>query len=216
MASYTTEAIILKRTNYGEADRMLTVLTPFRGKIRLVAKGVRRIASRRAGNVELLNKVRLHVFQGSGLGIITEAESMKTYQRIKSELTLSTYASHISELAERLLPEEQMNHGAYQLVCAILDQLELEPRQIYIRAFEVKLLTELGYWSRDQLAVDQQILELLEQLQYSSWPVISKMSINQAQAVELERVLRYYMEKILESPLKSAEVIKKIKEFNNG
>lgn len=212
MPAYTTEGIILKRSDYGEADRILTVLTPYRGKIRLVAKGVRRIASRRAGNVELLNKVRLHVFQAAGLGILTEAESIQTYPRIKSELTTSTYGSHIAELAERFLPEEQTNPGAYQLIGQVLNLLEQNPRQIFIRAFEIKLLEEMGFWSLKQLLVDQPMQDLLQALQNGNWDQIGQIKLSQVQAVELEQLLRYYMEKILESPLKSAEVIRKIKQ----
>lgn len=215
MPVFTTEGIILKRSNYGEADRLLTVVTPFKGKILVIAKGVRRITSRRAGNVELLNKVRLHLFQGQGMPLLTEAESIQTFQRIKSDLTLSSYASHVAEITNKLLPENQPNHGVYQLLIGILQILEKNPRQIFIRAYELKLMTELGFWSLDQVEVDEEIKELLRQLQMKSWSQIEQMTIDQPQAVELERILRYYIEKILESPLKSAEVIRKIKETRN-
>ena len=59
MPSVTVEGLILKRANFGEADRMLTILTKNLGKISVVARGVRKITSRRAGNVELLNLVKI-------------------------------------------------------------------------------------------------------------------------------------------------------------
>ncbi len=212
MPVFTLEGIILKRSNYGEADRLLTIVTPFKGKISVIAKGVRRITSRRAGNVELLNKVRMHMFQAQGMPLLTEAESLQTFQRIKSDLTLSSYASHIAEITNKLLPENQPNYGVYQLLLTILQILEKNPRQIFIRAYEVKLMTELGFWSLNQLEVDEEIKEILHQLQMKSWSQIEQMELTQPQAVELERILRYYIEKILEGPLKSAEVIRKIKE----
>ena len=135
MAISTTEGIIVKRSNFGEADRLLTIITPYKGKIKVVAKGVRRITSRRGGNVELLNKVKLQIFQGKGLAILTEAQSLETFLKIKSDLMLLSYASHVVEVAERLLPEDQPNPAAYNLLATALHLLEKNPRQIFIRAF---------------------------------------------------------------------------------
>ncbi|MCL5783790.1 MAG: DNA repair protein RecO [Patescibacteria group bacterium] len=219
MPVFSTEGIIVKRSNFGEADRILTIVTPFKGKIKVIAKGVRRITSRRGGNVELLNHVKLQIFQGKavpvgrqGLDILTEAESLETFPKIKGELILSAYGSHIAELADRLLPEEQTNPQAYNLLVVVLSLLENNPRQIFIRSFEVKLLTVLGFWSLDEVDTSPQVKEILQKLQVLSWEEIEKMDINKQQALELERILRYYIEKILESPLKSVEVIKKLKE----
>ncbi|MBI2593599.1 DNA repair protein RecO, partial [Candidatus Daviesbacteria bacterium] len=78
MPSVAVEGIILKRTNFGEADRMLTVLTKNLGKITVIARGVRKITSRRAGNVELLNVVKLGLFKGKGY-TLTEAQSVQTF-----------------------------------------------------------------------------------------------------------------------------------------
>jgi DNA repair protein RecO (recombination protein O) len=216
MAVFATEGIILKRSNYGEADRVLTVFTPFKGKIRVVAKGVRRIKSRRAGNVELLNRVKLHLYQGTGAPVLTEAESIQTYPILKQNLTLSSYASHVAEITGRLLPEDQPNPGVYQLFAAILGILETNPRQIFIRAYEVKLLTELGFWSTSQIQTSDQMVGLLTKLQMSKWDEIAEIEIDQAQAVELERILRFYIERLLESPLKSVEVIQQIKKESGG
>lgn len=211
MAVFTTEGIIVKRSNFGEADRILTVVTPFKGKIRIIAKGVRKITSRRGGNVELLNRVRLQIFQGTGMKILTEAESLDTFPKIKSDLMLSTYASHILELTERFLPEEQTNPQVYALLLTALTLLEKNPRQIFIRAFEVKLLVLMGFWSIGQIEVKGEVKEILGKLQIANWEAISEMEISKDLAMELERILRYYIEKILEGKLKSSEMIRKLK-----
>ncbi|MDD2823028.1 MAG: DNA repair protein RecO [Candidatus Daviesbacteria bacterium] len=208
----TTEGIIIKRSNYGEADRILTVVTPYKGKIKIVAKGVRRITSRRGGNVELLNKVRLHIYEGKGMPILTEAESIQTFPKIKSDLVMLSYGSYIIELAEKLLPEEQANPAAYQLLASILGLLETNPRQIFIRAYEIKLLSVMGFWSPDEVSVSSEIRNLLENLQRESWDNIEKMNINQNQAMELEKLVRYYIEKILEHPMQSVKILQKLKQ----
>lgn len=218
MSVFTTEGIIVRRSNFGEADRLLTVITPYKGKIRVVAKGVRRITSRRGGNVELLNKVKLQIFQGKGLAILTEAMSLDTFPKIKNDLILSSYGSHLAEVTERLLPEEQSNPAAYNLLATSLHLLEQNPRQIYIRAFEVKILSVLGFWSLGQVGALRQaqgemreISGILEKLQTENWEEIGKMGLKPDQALEVERILRYYIEKVLEGPLRSVEVLKKLR-----
>ena len=176
-----------------------------------MAKGVRRITSRRGGNVELLNKVKIQVFQGKGMDLLTEAESLKTFSKIKNDLMISTYSSHIAELADRLLPEEQPNPQAYNLLVIVLNLLENNPRQIFIRAFEVKLLTVLGFWSLDQVGEVRGVREILEKLQKGSWEEIAQIEVTQVQSEELERILRSYLEKVLESPLRSVKIIQKLR-----
>lgn len=211
MAVFSCEGIIVKRSNFGEADRLLTIITPYKGKIRVVAKGVRRITSRRGGNVELLNKVKLQIFQGKGLAILTEAQSLETFPKIKGDLTLLSYASHLVEVTERLLPEEQSNPVAYNLLATALHLLEKNPRQVFIRAFEVKFLSVLGFWSLGEVEEIRNIRGILEKLQTEGWGEIAKIELKPDQALEVERVLRYYIEKVLEGKLRSVEVLKKLR-----
>ena len=107
------KSIVLKRKNFGEADRILTVFTTHRGKISVLAKGVRRITSRRAGNVELLNRVSIFLHQTKGMPILTEAVSLDTYPKLKGNLKLSTVAFHIIELVDKLTAENQENRSLY-------------------------------------------------------------------------------------------------------
>ncbi len=204
MPSFKVEGIILKRRDFGEADRILTVFSLQRGKISVLAKGVRRITSRRAGNVELLNRVILYLYQGKQFYYLNEAEALDTYPKLKAELTLSTYAFHILELVERLTAEEQENTIVYEYLVEVLKRLSKNPRQILIRAFEAKLLSNLGFIS----FLDTE--DLLRKLQSYSWDEIEKIKINEKEALETERVLRYYVEKVIEKPLKSRRFLKKI------
>src|ERR1044071_7589770 len=149
MRAFKTEGIILKRRDFGEADRILTAFTFHRGKITIMAKGVRRITSRRAGNVELLNRVTMFLYPGKQFLVLTEAISLDTFQKIKEDLTLSTYAYHIIELVDKLTAEGQENPILYTHLVEVLKRLEVNPRQILIRAFEVKILSLMGFWSSE-------------------------------------------------------------------
>ena len=84
--SYTAEAIILKRTNFDEADKIITFLSKYKGKFTAIAKGVRKIASRRSPNLELFNKVKGHFASGRNLDVLTEVETVHTFKKIKESL----------------------------------------------------------------------------------------------------------------------------------
>lgn len=216
MQGFKTEGVVLKRRNFGEADRILTIFSLHRGKISVMAKGVRKITSRRAGNIELLNRVQMYLHQGKTFLILTEASSLDTYANIKADLALSTYAYHIIELVDKLTAENQVDPIMYQNILQVLARLNNTPRQIFVRAFEVKTLSHLGFFSflKNEVerleGIDQNILEKLAILEKSSWDEIDKIKVNANEAMELERVLRYHIEKVIEGSLKSRQFLKKV------
>lgn len=221
MQGIRVEGIILKRRNLGEADRILTVFTSQKGKISVLAKGVRRITSRRAGNVELLNRVLMYLHQGKGMPILTEADSLETFQRLKEDLILSTVAFHILELVDKLTAENQENRILYDHLLEALKRLENNPRQLLVRAFEVKILSNLGFVTFRSSTpgvsihfhprgVNTNVRDLLGKLEKMSWDEIEKMKISGKEALELERVLRYYVERVIEGRLKSRQILKKL------
>lgn len=202
MRGFKTEGIILERRDFGEADRVLTVFSLHRGKISVLAKGVRRISSRRAGNVELVNRVSMYLYQAKGLPILTEAESLDTYETLKTDLTLSTYAYHILELVDKLTAENQENRILYEYLLEVLKKLSNNPRQLIVRAFEAKILSNLGFMTFDS--------GLLQKLETLSWNEIENIKLNKKEALELEQVLRYHLETVLEGQLKSRQFLKRL------
>lgn len=215
MHGVKTEAIILKRKNFSEADRILTVFTPYKGKITVLGKGLRRIASRRAGNVELLNRSILYLHKGKNFWILTEAQTLDSYPKIKEDLTLSTYAFHLLELVDKLTAENQENIKLYSELVEVLKKITDNPRQIFIRAFEVKILSNLGFISflesNSTFQSNEKVKKILEDLENFSWDQIEEMKINENQALELERTLRYYLERVIEGKLKSRQFLKDLK-----
>ncbi|MBI2335113.1 DNA repair protein RecO [Candidatus Daviesbacteria bacterium] len=209
MLGFKTEGIILKRRNFGEADRILTVFSLHRGKITVLAKGVRRITSRRAGNVELLNRVVMYLHPGKNFLILTEATSHDTFSKLKEDLTLSTYAFHILELVDKLTAENQENRDLYFHLVEVLQRLVRNPRQILIRAFEAKILSNLGFVNFYQ-GVNAPHPGGVQKL-LRSWDEIEKLKIDQKQALELEQFLRYTLERVIEGNLKSRKFLKWIK-----
>src|SRR3989344_5481538 len=141
MRSYKTEGIILKRTNFGEADKILTIFTKRHGKIKVLAKGIRRITSRRSPNVELFNCVTLFVHQGKTFDILTEAQVSNTFSSIRKNLELVGLAYYICELVDGLCAEHQPQQRVYELLLSTLNELD----HGLIQKFESTLLFELGF-----------------------------------------------------------------------
>lgn len=129
MRNIRTEGIVIKRRNYGEADRILTVLTRDFGKITIKAKSVRKITSRRSAHIELLNHTALHLYKKDSFMILTEAKMLEDFSVIKQDFNKVGLAYHFCELVDSLCPENQENGNVYRLLRKTLDQL-VESKEI--------------------------------------------------------------------------------------
>lgn len=169
MSMYRThkiEGIVLKRSNFGEADRILTILTKESGKITVIAPGVRRIKSRRSSHVELLNlsKFSLYGNSKSFMPIVTEAQTLEDFSSIKQNLNKIGYAYYICELINALCPENQENRNVFYYLKSILSRLALGDAKDILINFEKNLLTILGFWSEAKLLEVQDSKMVLERL----------------------------------------------------
>lgn len=143
---YRTEGIIIRRIDLGETDRILTVYTPGRGKLRAVAKGIRRPGSRLAGHVELLIHSNLLVARGRNLDIITQAQTVHAYVDLRRDLDRIGWACYMAELLDQMAPERAENEPAFHLLLAALDHLDRgQNPEMIARSFELHLLGYMGY-----------------------------------------------------------------------
>ncbi len=144
---FQTPAIVLRRSNLGEADYLLTVFTPSYGRLRVVAKGVRRPTARASGHVELYTRSDLMLSRGRDLHIVTQAVLQEPFLPLSTDLERIGYASHFAELIDRFSVDEQENRAAYKLLEAGLGWLcesELDLR-LAARFYELRLLQVMGY-----------------------------------------------------------------------
>ena len=143
---YRTEIIVIKRIDVGEADKILTLYTPHRGKVRAIAKGVRRPESHLAGNVELFVRANALLARGRNLDIVTQAETLDAYKGMRTELVRMETAFYLGELLDGLTEEGLPNEAAYALLTECLTALAAgaDPEHI-ARYYECRLLTCMGY-----------------------------------------------------------------------
>jgi len=144
--SMRAEAIVLRHIELGEADRLLWLYTPQRGKVRAIAKGVRKIRSRKAGHLEPFTRVKLQLARGRDLLIITQAETIDAYLTLREDLTNLGYAAYVVELLDRFTYDEDENRGLFQLLSDTLSRLNTEPDPLIpVRYYEIRILDLLGY-----------------------------------------------------------------------
>ena len=143
---YRTEAIILRRSDFGEADRLLTFFTPRLGKLRAVAKGARKPSSRKSGHLELFSHTRLLLAKGRNLDIVTQAETVEPFLPLREDLLRTTYAYHAAELVDRFVGVEDENRPVFDLLLAVFGWLgQADDLALAARFFELHLLAALGY-----------------------------------------------------------------------
>src|SRR3989344_8334314 len=90
--TYSSDCIVLSRRNYGEADRILTVYSRHYGKLKLLAKGVRKPKSKKRGHIEVFSRLRFSASKGKGIDIITEAELIEPYDFLRRDLRKTSLA----------------------------------------------------------------------------------------------------------------------------
>jgi DNA repair protein RecO (recombination protein O) len=143
---YRTEAVVLRRQDIGEADRLLTLYTPGKGKLRVIAKGARKPTSRKAGHLELFLHSTLLVAKGQTLDIVTQAETISPFRALREDLERTTYAHYVAELLDQFASEGQENRLAFELLVATLKRLcDTPDLRLTTRFYELRLLGLEGY-----------------------------------------------------------------------
>ena len=124
MRSYTVEGIVIKRTNFGEADRLVTLFTKSWGKMTVIARGVRKLASKRAGALELFNEVRAQIVKGRGqLDTLAEVEIVDTFPSWRRKLGRITLAYQMCEAVDKLTADHQPHPQVFNILLTALSQI---------------------------------------------------------------------------------------------
>ena len=164
--SYKVEGIVLKRINLGEADRLVTIFSKDFGRIRLLAKGIRRLSSRKKGHLELFTQVKLQVARGKNLDLITEAATVNSFPTLRHNLNRVRIAYLLAELIDQLTAENQEQVGVYHLLSEALSKLNSHTAsKNFIVDFEKNLLTQLGFGlpvRHDQVSLESHIFSIIE------------------------------------------------------
>jgi DNA repair protein RecO (recombination protein O) len=145
---YKTEGIVLRSMDLGEADRVLTVLTPRLGKLRVIAKGVRRPRSRIGGALEPFSDVQLVLAVGRTFDVVTSSALEDPHLGLRNDLHSTAAAWYVVELADRFCEGGADAHEAFRLLAQALSGLDAGAevsREVVARWFELHLLEAMGF-----------------------------------------------------------------------
>lgn len=143
--TYKTKGIIIRRRNFGEADRLLTIYTEKRGKISAIAKAARRLLSKLGGHLELFYLVDLVVAKGKNIDIITGAIVLKDFPNLRKNLNATNQAYYIAEVIDKLIREDEKHQEVFELLVETLSKINSEKDTLLIHYFELQLLSLLGH-----------------------------------------------------------------------
>lgn len=144
MALYRTDGVVLRTHKLGEADRIVVLYTRSRGKVRAVAKGVRRTKSRFGARLEPGSIVHAQFYEGRNLDIVTQAETVQRLSLLRSDLARYGRAVIVLETIDHLTEEGESNPGLYRLVTGVLAELDRQGNPLVLPAFVMKLLALEG------------------------------------------------------------------------
>lgn len=140
------EAVVLRHADWGEADRLLWLYSREQGKLRAVAKGARKLLSRKAGHLQPFTRAALMLARGHDFWIVTQAETVEAYLELGQDLLRTGYAAYTVELLDRFTYEEGENGLLYRLLVETLQRIAHEGDAFWaVRYFEIHLLDLLGF-----------------------------------------------------------------------
>jgi DNA repair protein RecO (recombination protein O) len=143
---YRARGFVLKRMDLGEADRILTLYTREHGKLRAVAKGVRKTTSRSAGHLEPFILSELSLAVGKELDVISQAETRQAFREVREDLVLTTHAYYLAELTDLLTDDRLENPDVFDaLVDGFTALAERQDARLVVISFQLRVLDALGY-----------------------------------------------------------------------
>jgi DNA repair protein RecO (recombination protein O) len=145
MSLYRDDGIVLRTYKLGEADRIISFLTERHGKVRAVAKGVRKTKSKFGARLEPTTHVALQLYEGRELDIVTQAETIDHFRVIREDLDRLTRAVTLLEAADQVAMEREPNPDLYRMLLGALRALSADDSPLLVAGFHWKLLALEGY-----------------------------------------------------------------------
>jgi DNA repair protein RecO (recombination protein O) len=141
---YRERGIVLRTIKLGEADRIVTFVTEHHGKVRAVAKGVRKTKSRFGGRLEPLGHVSLLLYKGRNLDVVTQVEVLEGFREVREDLDRLGRALAVLEVVDHVVQEEEDDPRLYQMALGALRSLAARDAALMVPAFFWKLLAQQG------------------------------------------------------------------------
>jgi DNA repair protein RecO (recombination protein O) len=153
--SYSTEGIVLTRRNYGEADRIVSIYTKHFGRISFLARGVRKLTSRKRASLEVFTHINFLAHKGRGIDLILESKILESFRGIRKSLKKVSLAYFFCEVVGRITREAEKNEELYGLLLDYFGRLRKAKNLKSLRfKFIYEVLTLLGFWPRGKAIIN--------------------------------------------------------------
>jgi len=206
MNKFNTTGVVLKSVNYKDADKLFTILTRDHGKLSAMAKGVRKISSRRAGNLDTLNLVTLKISESrAGFKLIDEVKTLNSFRDTKKSYELSCLGYYMVELVHRSFEE---GHEAGEIFNVLVSCLKALPNSrvspnLIVNHFELELLRILGYeFQVERYAFNKKSSDLLNRLRKGQFPKDANPKVEE----DVDKLIKGFLTMHLDSKIKSLEL----------
>lgn len=205
---FRTEGVVIRRRNFGEADRILTIYTRDYGKITALAKGARRPRSKKAGHVELGSWCKIFVARGKNLDLLTEVELKRAFGIADFSQEKANKIYHLLELVDALTAEHAKNPQVFILLVQFLKRCTSEENFNLVSAvFKIKLLSLLGFFSASSLK-DSQTKDVIKVLEHEDFEAVKqKIRLSQGSNLKLLTFLDSMVENITQTKLKTSRFL---------
>ncbi|MDP6822967.1 MAG: DNA repair protein RecO [Dehalococcoidia bacterium] len=143
---FNTEAVVLRHSDLGEADRLMWLLTPERGVIRATARGARKPGSKLGGHIDLLCHVKLSMREGRELHGVSQADTIDAFRAVRTDIGRLSRGLYVAELAQRVSVEDAPAPALFRLLVNTLGWLATTNNaDTLVRWYSLRLLTITGF-----------------------------------------------------------------------
>ncbi len=143
---YRDNAVVIRSWKLGEADRILSLMTQNNGKIRCVAKGVRKTQSRFGSRVEPTNHLQVQLYRGKGdLDTLTQVETIDRFPTIREDLERFARASSMLEAVDHVAQDREPNEALYTMLARGMHTVAQSESHLVVAGFFLKLLALEGF-----------------------------------------------------------------------
>lgn len=193
MKNFSTLAIILGHKNFGEADKLIFLYSQELGKIKVIAKGSRRINSKFSGHLETLNIVEALLYFGPKNIILTEINTVKNFSKLaQSDLEKIMYSLQIAEITNKLIYENQNLNNLMELIENTLDHLQnCNKHRLITQSYIIKLLDKIGYipdFTQINTKMEEKYLRFFNFIQKESLNKIAKIKLSKEEENKIQTI----------------------------
>ena len=175
--TYSSEGFVIGRKKFGEADRILVLFTKDFGKISLIAKGVRKLTSRKRGGIEIFSYVRFSAIKGRSLDMLSEVQVVDSFEKIRRNLNKVSLGYYFCEVIGRITREDEKHSEVFDIVKEALVSLGTQKQLKRLRLEFVRdVITCLGFWPKGRrMDNPDAVLESITERKMNSVRVGKKM-----------------------------------------